>query len=101
MLRLTTAVRQTASAAHRPPALYDIARESTAAQVFPYFYVPYDDDLPADPAAAHSYLRDLAQGIEIAMRSSYQVSTHGCHFTAVAYLVLCSMRHADDHGRAG
>ena len=45
-----------------------------AAQVFPYFYVPYDDDLPADPAAAHTYLRDLAQGIEIAMRANSQVS---------------------------
>ncbi len=44
------------------------------AQVFPYFYVPYDDDLPADPAAAHTYLRDLAQGIEIAMRANSQVS---------------------------
>ncbi len=41
-------------------------------QVFPYLYVPYDDDLPADPAAAHTYLRDLAQGIEIAMRAGSQ-----------------------------
>ena len=42
--------------------------------MFPYFYVPYGDDLPADPAAAHTYLRDLAQGIEIAMRANSQVS---------------------------
>jgi hypothetical protein len=56
--------------------------------VFPYFYVPYDDDLPADPGAAHSYLRDLAQGIEIAMRSSTQARCiHGRLSAAVACLV--------------
>ena len=50
------------------------SKSHCAAQVFPYFYVPYDDDLPADPAAAHTYLRDLAQGIEIAMRANSQAS---------------------------
>ena len=42
-------------------------------QVFPYFYVPYDDDLPSEPAAAHAYLRSLAQGIEVGMRANSQV----------------------------
>ena len=42
-------------------------------QVFPYFYVPYDDDLPSEPAAAHAYLRSLAHGIEVGMRANSQV----------------------------
>lgn len=41
--------------------------------MFPYFYVPYDDDLPSDPAPAHAYLRKLAQAIEIGMRANSQV----------------------------
>ena len=41
--------------------------------MFPYFYVPYDEDLPSEPGPAHAYLRKLAQAIEIGMRANSQV----------------------------
>lgn len=39
-----------------------------AAQVLPYFYIPYDEDLPLDPDGARAWLRDLARGIDLAMQ---------------------------------
>jgi len=38
-------------------------------------YIPYDDDLPSEAGPAHAYLRQLAQGIEVAMRANGKVST--------------------------
>lgn len=40
---------------------------SASLQVLPYFYVPYGDDLPGEAAAAQSWLRDLARGVEVAL----------------------------------
>ncbi|KAG0605129.1 hypothetical protein M758_9G034000 [Ceratodon purpureus] len=37
-------------------------------QVFPYFYVPYDEDLPQDTSDALAYVRCLASAIEKAMK---------------------------------
>jgi hypothetical protein len=50
-------------------------REHTAAQVLPYFYVPYDDDLPQDADGARAWLRDLARGIDLAMQIGAAVSS--------------------------
>jgi len=35
--------------------------------VLPYFYIPYQDDLPQESAAARAWLLDLTRGIELAM----------------------------------
>jgi hypothetical protein len=37
-------------------------------QVFPYFYVPYDEDLPQDIKEALAYVRCLASAVEKAMK---------------------------------
>ena len=36
-------------------------------RAFPYFYVPYDDDLPRDPVECGTFLRNLCQSLERAM----------------------------------
>ena len=36
-------------------------------RAFPYFYVPYDDDLPRDPVEAGAFLRNLASCLDAAM----------------------------------
>jgi hypothetical protein len=45
------------------------------AQVLPYFYIPYDEDLPLDPDGARAWLRDLARGIDLAMQIGTSVRT--------------------------
>jgi DNA polymerase zeta len=37
-------------------------------KVFPYFYVPYDEDLPQDIKEALAYVRCLASAVEKAMK---------------------------------
>ena len=34
---------------------------------FPYFYVPYDDDLPREPSEASAWLKSLARGLDEAL----------------------------------
>lgn len=46
-----------------------------AAQVLPYFYIPYDEDLPLDQDGARAWLRDLARGIDLAMQIGASVRT--------------------------
>lgn len=36
-------------------------------RAFPYFYVPYDDDLPRDPVECGTFLKNLCQSLERAM----------------------------------
>ena len=36
-------------------------------RAFPYFYVPYDDDLPRDPVECGAFLKNLCQSLERAM----------------------------------
>ena len=46
-------------------------------RAFPYFYVPYDDDLPRDPVEAGAYLRKLASSLESAMEMVTQARGTG------------------------
>jgi hypothetical protein len=46
-----------------------------AAQVLPYFYIPYDEDLPLDADGARAWLRDLARGIDHAMQIGASVGS--------------------------
>ena len=43
-------------------------------QVLPYFYIPYDDDLPMEAAEARAWLGNLSRGIELAMQIGAPVS---------------------------
>ena len=51
------------------------AARIAVAQVLPYFYIPYDDDLPLDQDGARAWLRDLARGIDLAMQIGASVGT--------------------------
>ncbi|KAK9861360.1 hypothetical protein WJX84_006555 [Apatococcus fuscideae] len=44
-------------------------------KVFPYFFVPYDDDLPDEPTAAWAFMRSLAQSIEAAVYATQEPGT--------------------------
>lgn len=48
--------------------------------MLPYFYIPYDEDLPLDPDGARAWLRDLARSIELAMQLGAPVSAETFSF---------------------
>ncbi|CAK9870824.1 unnamed protein product [Sphagnum jensenii] len=48
-------------------------------QVFPYFYVPYDEDLPQDIKEALAYVRCLASAVEKAMKLTNNMAAKKQH----------------------
>ncbi|DBA81937.1 hypothetical protein WJX77_000726 [Trebouxia sp. C0004] len=44
-------------------------------KAFPYFYVPYDNSFPDEPAQAQTFLRQLAQSLEAAMQQHQEPGT--------------------------
>jgi hypothetical protein len=58
-------------------------------QVLPYFYVPYDEDLPGEAVAASHWLRRLARGLDAAL--AMQATVRRVQYRLLSYYVKRSV----------